>query len=225
MSRNSEVEAGIVRIGERIAQLRGEAGLSLRELADRTGVSFATIQKIEANAIVPSVATLLKIAQGLGRKASFFLEEPEDEERSIVHVRKDDRAVTHVPASALTIEDVGLLIRNALLQATILTIAPGGESGEDPLRHPGEEIKFCLKGRIEYSVDGTPYLLKAGDCLHFKSDVPHHWRNRGAEDAVIFSVCTPPPFFTNTNLSKATGPRAKNGRQGRTTSVLGGTGA
>ncbi len=139
MTRHTEVEAGITRIGERIAQLRGEAGLSLRELADRTGVSFATIQKIEANAIVPSVATLLKIAQGLGRKASFFLEEPGEEERSIVHVRKDDRALTHVPASRLTIEDVGLLIRNALLQSVILTIEPGGESGEEPLQHPGEE--------------------------------------------------------------------------------------
>ncbi len=61
-------------------------------------------------------------------------------------------------------------------------------------------------------MNGTPYLLRAGDCLHFKSDVPHHWRNPGTEDAVIFSVCTPPPFFTNTSLSRATGHRAKNGR-------------
>ena len=207
MSRNAQVEAGIVRIGERIAQLRSEAGLSLRELADRTGVSFATIQKIEANAIVPSVATLLKIAQGLGRKASFFLEEPGEEERSIVHVRKDERAITHVPASRLTIEDVGLHIRNALLQAVILTIEPGGESGEEPLQHPGEEVKYCLKGRLEYRVNGATYLLRAGDCLHFKSDVPHRWRNPGTEDAVIFSVCTPPPFFTNTYLSR----RSKSG--------------
>lgn len=211
MSRHPQVQARIVRIGERIAHLRGEARLSLRELADLTGVSYATIQKIESNAIVPSVATVLKIAQGLGRKASFFLDESEDEEGTIVLARKAERVVTHVPASKLTIEDVGLTIRRAQLQATLLTIRPGGESGEDPLQHPGEEIKFCLRGRIEYRVDGVTYTLRAGDCLHFKSDVPHHWRNAGEGEVLILSVCTPPPFFTNTALSRAGRHRARNG--------------
>jgi transcriptional regulator with XRE-family HTH domain len=212
VSRRARTEAGIIRVGERIGHLRGQAGLSLRELAERSGVSFATIQKIENNAIVPSVATLLKIAQSLGRTVGFFLDEPLDDERTLVLTRKPDRAVTPVPASRLTIEDVGLSLRNALLQATLLTIGPGGESGEEPLLHPGEEVKFCLKGRLEYCVGGKAYLLKAGDCLHFKSDVPHRWRNPGTEDAVIFSVCTPPPFFTNTSLSRATGGRPRNGR-------------
>ncbi len=160
------------------------------------------------------MATVLKIAQGLGRKASFFLDESEDEEGSIVLTRKDERVVTHVPASKLTIEDIGLTIRNAQLQATLLTIRPGGESGEDPLQHAGEEIKLCLRGRIEYRVDGVTYTLRAGDCLHFKSDVPHHWRNVWEGEALILSVCTPPPFFTNTALSRAGGQRAKRARNG-----------
>lgn len=220
MKRHRQVEARIVRIGERVARLREKAGLSLRDLAERPGVSFATIQKIEANAIVPSVATLLKVAQGLGRRVSFFLEEPDEEGRAIVLTRKVDRELTRVPASKLTIEDVGRSLRNPLLQGTLLTIEAGGESGEEPLQHPGEEIKFFLEGRMGYRVAGTLYRVGAGDCLHFKSDVPHRWRNPGPDEAVVFSVCTPPPFFTNTYLSRAaSAPRdgwAGAPRKGRT---------
>ncbi|MFQ5911556.1 MAG: TRAP transporter small permease subunit [Nitrospinota bacterium] len=50
-SENLNVDQRIVRLGERISRLRKQAGMSLRELADLTGVSFTTIQKIESNAI------------------------------------------------------------------------------------------------------------------------------------------------------------------------------
>ncbi len=210
MSRHPQLHARILRLGERIARLRNEARLSLRELADLTGVSYATIQKIESNAIVPSVATVMKIAQGLGRRVSFLLDE--DEERPIVLVRRDDRVVTRVPASGLTIQDVGLSIRNGTLQATLLAMRPGGTSGREPLQHPGEEIKLCLRGRIEYRVGGAAYTLRAGDCLHFKSDVPHRWRNAGDGEALVLSVCTPPPFFTNIALSRTAGHRSPDGR-------------
>ncbi|MFQ5691431.1 MAG: helix-turn-helix domain-containing protein [Nitrospinota bacterium] len=201
---NSPVEQQIIRVGERISRLRKQAGLSLRELADLTGVSFTTIQKIESNTIVPSIASVMKIAQGLGRSVSFFLDEEESEEE-VRFVRRRERALTEVPASGLRIEDVALNLRHSLLQATLLTIAPGGMSGDEPLQHPGEEIKLCLKGRMEYRIGGDTYSLKEGDCLHFKSDIPHYWKNTGGGEAVILSVCTPPPFFTASHLS----PRAE----------------
>ena len=198
---STPLEEQIIRIGERISRLRKQAGLSLRELADLTGVSFTTIQKIESNAIIPSVASVMKIAQGLGRSVSFFLDEENETPGEIRRVRREDRSVTDVPASKLRVEDVALDLRNSLLQATLLTIAPGGVSGDEPLLHPGEEIKFCLKGQMEYQVGGETLLIQEGDCLHFKSDIPHFWKNPGKGQAVVLSVCTPPPFFTSSRLS------------------------
>jgi transcriptional regulator with XRE-family HTH domain len=216
----SPVEEQIIRIGERISRLRKQAGLSLRELADLTGVSFTTIQKIESNAIIPSVASVMKIAQGLGRSVSFFLDEETEIPGEIRRVRREDRSVTEVPASRLRVEDVALDLRNSLLQATLLTVAPGGVSGDEPLLHPGEEIKLCLKGQLEYRVGGETYLVEEGDCLHFKSDIPHFWKNPGEEEAVVLSVCTPPPFFTSSHLSarmerSSSDELDKNGQKGR----------
>ncbi len=44
---------------------RERRGWSLRDLGERSGVSYVTIQKIEAGAMNPTVATLKKIARAL----------------------------------------------------------------------------------------------------------------------------------------------------------------
>ncbi|MBW2058034.1 MAG: cupin domain-containing protein [Deltaproteobacteria bacterium] len=187
------VEEQIVRIGQRIKHLRKEMGLSIREAARLTGTSPATIQKIESNGMVPSIAILMRIAQGLRKNVSFFLGE-DGESKEVVLVPRDGRNVAYVPASRLKVEDLGSDILDAKLEATLLTIEQGGRSGKDPLIHAGEEVKYCLEGRIAYYIDGNEYLLGPGDCIHFKSDKPHFWKNVGQGRAKILSICTPPPF-------------------------------
>lgn len=67
------VEAELVEVARRIRQWRADAHLTLHQLAQRSGVATSTIQKVETLQMVPSVAVLLKIAQGLGRPAADFL--------------------------------------------------------------------------------------------------------------------------------------------------------
>jgi len=187
------VEDRIVRIGQKIRQVRKEMGLSIRETAKLTQTSPATIQKIEANGMVPSIAILMKIAQGLRKNVSFFLGE-DREPKEVALVPQNKRDMAFVSASKLKVEDLGSDIRDAKLEATLLTIDKGGRSGKDPLIHPGEEIKLCLEGKLAYHIDGQEYILRPGDCIHFKSDRPHFWKNIGQGQAKIISICTPPPF-------------------------------
>ncbi len=187
------VEERIVKIGQKIKQLRKELELSIRETAKLAGTSPSTIQKIESNGMVPSIAILMKIAQGLKRNVSFFIGE-ENEPREVVLVPRHGRETVYVSASKLKIEDLGSDIRDARLEATLLTIEKGGRSGKDPLIHPGEEVKLCIDGRIAYHIGEQEYVLGPGDCIHFKSDRPHFWKNIGQGRAKILSICTPPPF-------------------------------
>jgi len=53
-------------IGERIRVLRGEKGLSLAALAERAGISVSYLSEIERGAVYPSLATLKRLAEGLG---------------------------------------------------------------------------------------------------------------------------------------------------------------
>ena len=187
------VEQQIIEIGKKIRQLRRELNFSLRDLAERSGTSASTIHKIESNSTVPSIAVLIKIAQALKKNVGYFVGEQEGE-HPIVHVRPKDREVLFVKESKLKVENIASTISDCQLEVTLLHVKKGGTSGEIPLTHSGEEIKFCLKGKMEYIIEGRKFILVPGDCLHFKSGLSHSWKNVGKGGAEILSVCTPPPF-------------------------------
>ena len=187
------VEQQIIEIGKKIRQLRRELNFSLRDLAEHSGTSASTIHKIESNSMVPSIAVLIKIAQALKKNVGYIIGEQE-RGQPIVHVRPKDREVLFVKESKLKVENIASTISDCQLEVTLLRVEKGGTSGEIPLTHSGEEIKFCLKGKMEYTIEGNKFILRPGDCLHFKSDLPHSWRNVGKGEVEVLSVCTPPPF-------------------------------
>lgn len=187
------VDESIIEIGKKIKQLRRKFNLSLRDLAQCSGTSASTIHKIESNSMVPSIAVLIKIAQALKKNVSYFIGE-ENEASQVAHVRPKDREVLLVKDSKLTVENIASFVSDCQLEVTLLHIKKGGTSGEIPLIHSGEEIKFCLKGKMEYTIERNKFILDLGDCLHFKSGLPHSWKNVGKGEAEVLSVCTPPPF-------------------------------
>lgn len=187
------LEVQIAKISQRIRQRRKEMGLSIREAAKLTRTSPSTIQKIESNEMVPSIAVLMKIAQGFKQNVTHFLED-DIEPRKVALVQRQEREIINVPASKLKIEDLGSAIVDAKLEVAILTIEKDGKSGNGPLIHEGEEIKFCLEGEIIYYVNDDEYHLKKGDCIHFKSSNPHYWKNVSSGITRVFSVVYNPPM-------------------------------
>ena len=62
------------------------------------------------------------------------------------------------------------------------------------MAHRGEELAFCLCGNLEFTIGGKTYVLHGGDSIHFKSSIPHSFRNIGEDQAVFVSVVSPPPL-------------------------------
>jgi len=152
-----------------------------------TGTSPSTIQKIESNEMVPSIAILIKIAQGFKHNVTHFFED-KNEFKEVAFVRRHERTSVNIPISRLIIEDLGSSIIDNKLDVSILSIEEGGDSGSEPLIHEGEEIKYCLQGKIAYSVNGQEYVLEEGDSVHFKSNRPHFWKNLYPGTTRVFSV-------------------------------------
>jgi len=187
------IDQQIVEIGKKIRQLRRELDLSLRDLAKTSGTSASTIHKIESNSTVPSIAVLIRIAQALKKNVSYLIGE-EEKNSQVVRVTPKGREIFFVKDSKLKVENIASSVVDSQLEVTLLHIKRGGTSGEIPLVHAGEEIKFCLKGKMLYIVDGQEFILAPGDCIHFKSGLVHSWKNVGRGNAEVLSVCTPPPF-------------------------------
>jgi quercetin dioxygenase-like cupin family protein len=84
-------------------------------------------------------------------------------------------------------------LHSFLLQGNIHHVAAGGGS-DGNIVHSGEEVGYVLDGEIELTVDGRRYRAKAGDSFHFRSELPHGYRNVGAKPARVIRINTPPTF-------------------------------
>jgi len=165
-----------VNVGQRLRILREERNISLRELARRSGLSANALSMIERELTSPSVSTLDKIATALGISiTAFFHQEPQ--RRSVVFVKANERS--RIPFLRGLWEGLGGEFFSGRMNAFLLTLENGGNSGPFGMVHGGHEFVFCLRGTLEYEVSGERYLLEAGDSLIFNAQMVHRWRNPG----------------------------------------------
>jgi transcriptional regulator with XRE-family HTH domain len=174
-----EVIAGI---GTKIRLLRQGEGLSLQQLAERSGVSAAAIYKVERSTMVPTITTLMKLARALDRSISYLVEEDTSDTSSAVLVRAKDRDTLFASRDGVNMENIAGPSGRFALAGAIVTVAPGLDSGRAALAHPGEELVYLLSGSLEFEIDAT-YQLRPGDSLHLRTDRPHRWRNPSTRPA------------------------------------------
>ncbi len=179
----------VIDIGQKIRSAREKANLSIKTLAKLSGLSPAAIQKIETNHMVPTIISLMKISRGLGKKVSFFIQE-NDAANRIALVKRGMRKRFYSEGSKCLHEYIVGELEDGVLEGGIFTAQPGGESGNTMNSHPGEEIILCLKGEVEVQTPEDRHRLTPGDTLHFKSDIPHRWCNRGTSESQIFWIYT-----------------------------------
>lgn len=63
-------QAFVVAFGERVRQVRAEVGLTQEQLAEAAGLHPTFVANVERGYRVPTVPTMLKLAQGLGVEPS-----------------------------------------------------------------------------------------------------------------------------------------------------------
>lgn len=160
-------------LGNRLRELRRQQGLSLRALAEKSGLSANTLSLIENGKTSPSVATLQQIALALNIPITAFFEVQVNRD-PVIFTKKENRNPT--PFSHGKLEELGDL-GNEGIQPFVVTFEPGTDSGPQPLSHEGNEFIYCLSGRVIYNVIGSEYTLEPGDSLLFSSKLPHTWFN------------------------------------------------
>jgi len=181
----------IPNIGRRARAIRKAKSMTLKQVSERSGVSIATLSKIENEQSVGSFNTLYKVARGLGVLVEILIS-PEDERpihtgRRIVNkLGSADEHTTDfydyfVHGHALNSKKMVPLVMR-IKTDEVLPI-------EDWSTHEGEEFVFVVEGEIEFYCEAyAPISLVAGESVYFDSRMRHAFVKKSVEDAVLVSV-------------------------------------
>jgi transcriptional regulator with XRE-family HTH domain len=176
------------RVGERVRALRDAMGLSLRDLAERSGVSAPMLSQVERQETSPTIAVAAKIAAGLELTLSQLLRLDEGEHVSISRAgtRRRYRHGGH------QIEELTPPLPGQRADVSLHTLKPGavtGGSDDPPMHEPGSrETTVVLTGTLVLVVDGSRHELREGDSVTFDADLPHHFENEGEESTRFLAV-------------------------------------
>ncbi len=185
------------RFGDRIREIRERKKITLKEVAEKAGVTGSLVSQIERNKVSPATDTLLTIAEILGIDFEYLFREYK-QKKLVNLVRADERSRMAVKDTmyqqlSKTIgsdEEYGI-------EAYYMEINPGGESGSTLYGHRGKELGIIVSGTGEFTTGGESYQLKKGDSISFDSSVPHVLRNTGSGMLKAYWVITPPKMFLN----------------------------
>lgn len=180
-------EAISIDVGNRLRQLREGRKVSMRTLAQMSGLSANALSMIERGKTSPSVSTLYRLADALGVPVTDFFS-PESSRKKVVFLKGEERP--RLPFMRGLWEGLGGEQFSGRMMPFMLTLENGASSGPNSVVHTGHEFVYCLRGQLEYQVENQVYSLEAGDSLLFSAQLKHRWRNPGGMVANVLIIIT-----------------------------------
>lgn len=159
-------------LGARLRDLRRARGLSLDELAALSGVSRATISKIELAQTSPGTATLSKLTEALG--TSFAAVMSPQSAGEVVILRASDQPVMQDRDTGFNRRCIAPILPSRGLDWVLNELPAGQSTGSfTPHRVGVEEYIFVLEGALQADLGDGTHELEAGDALYFQAHIPH----------------------------------------------------
>ena len=179
-------------LGQRLRQSRRQRELSIRELAQKAGLSVGMVSQIERGLSAPSLRTLRLLANTLDVPISwFFPDSPQAVAERRYIVRSDQRRRLNVPHVGIVQEVVSPPDPGAI-EIYEIVLEPGSSSGPESYSHEGEKAGLVLAGILTIHLDNDEYTLEAGDSFRFPSTLPHRFANpSGSQTRLIWIVLSP----------------------------------
>jgi len=177
-------------IGVRVRALRDASGLSLRDLAERSGVSAPMLSQVERGETSPTLTVAARIAAGLELRLSQLLRL--DEDGAVTIVRAGEGASGGNAKRGHSFEVLTAARPGQRSELSRHTLAPAGATGapdDPPMHEPGSrETALVERGSLALVCDGRRYGLREGDCVTFDADLPHHFENPTDTEASFLAI-------------------------------------
>lgn len=172
-------------VGKILERVRTQRGMTVRELADQSGLSASFIRAVERGDSDIAIGRLAKLASvfhyDLGSFLGFTaqLTRPTfvtaGDRKRVNRGKGVDYEVLHLPALDLDLVDVRL--------------APGA-SFKNEMSHEGIDVVYVTKGQLVLEVNHVDYPMTEGECCVFAAGFPHKLRNDSKAAGAALSITT-----------------------------------
>lgn len=179
---------GIVNIGRKIADYRQAHNLTIRALAEKSGLSTALISQMERDLANPSLSVLCAIAAAMELSVPELLTEEDDE--STLILRKKDRPQTYNPDeryifyNLLTPASMNAGLRMTLVRCEAHAETYGGQFHS----HANEEIVYVLSGSVTVHLETAHFIIYEGDTLRIPPRRKHRYVNQADEVVELLTI-------------------------------------
>lgn len=171
-------------VSENIKRIRQEKNLSLGDLAKLSDVSKSMLAQIERGEGNPTLSTLWKIANGMQVSFNTLISQP-----------KLPYKVTKL-AEIEPILDMNGELKNYSLFSdiennfSVYQIEVGKEISwiSEAHLHGTAEFVIVIQGTLEIKLEEKTFILKKGENLWFKADVPHSYCNLDEGTTIFHNI-------------------------------------
>jgi transcriptional regulator with XRE-family HTH domain len=180
----SRAESGgmSVSVGQNVRRERERAGISVRELARRLGVSASFLSQFELGQSQAAVSTLFAIASELNLSLDDLLDHS-------VEPAKGATSRGRPPVAEYLAFQTGVRWQRLAdlgddhIDFLLTEYEPGADSapGDQPQRHKGNDYGYVLEGTLTVVIKGRRRRVKAGNAIAMRGDEPHRLLNETEE--------------------------------------------
>jgi len=178
-------------LAERLSVFRKLNGLSLEQVATRAGITKSYLSKLERGLSSPTIATLLKLAQALGRSAEQLIgQEAQDDDIVLVKAGERIPFTRSKEREGYVYEAIAASRTQKAMAPFIMTPPISVNEKTDLASHAGEEFIFLVAGVMDVIFEDRVVRLETGDSLYFNASIPHRSRSIGkpAQALVVVSI-------------------------------------
>jgi transcriptional regulator with XRE-family HTH domain/uncharacterized cupin superfamily protein len=215
-------------LGKRIRAERQRRGLTLRQLSGRLDCSEAKLSNIETDKVALDLAEMRRIAELLETPLAAFF--PPSRVDHYLVTRSTAVNLEHSVSRTLIGPDSGPtthhnpvwplaeLFVGKHIEPVLARIQPLADEDMHFIAHDHEEFMFVLRGEVETLLKTNDGLvrehLRAGDCLYFRSNLPHCHRSANAQPAETINVMYSMRGAIDPNDAELASPNGRYYRRG-----------
>jgi transcriptional regulator with XRE-family HTH domain len=158
-------------LARRLKELRNERGWSLDDLATRSGVSRATLSRLENADVSPTASVLGKLCAVFGMPMSRLMRMVEESFAPLIS--RTEQPVWTDPETGYVRRSVSPPVSQLAGEVIESTLPPSSHIHYDGTPRPGMEHHLVLiDGALEIAVSGQTHRLQVGDCLRYQLTGP-----------------------------------------------------